>query len=133
VVVGDLIGEGSAQEQSVVGETPNLAARLQALAGPNAVVIAASTRRLVGNRPIGCGKGFEARCQSACYHTSAGSSVCRRKTGQGTGLSERFHGAKSGSHSTLRWRTQSGAKPSLKWDFRNNARFRGVYSSVTAA
>jgi class 3 adenylate cyclase/tetratricopeptide (TPR) repeat protein len=48
VVVGDLIGEGSAQEQSVVGETPNLAARLQALAEPNAVVIAAGTRRLVG-------------------------------------------------------------------------------------
>src|ERR1700726_567140 len=49
VVVGDLIGEGSAQEQSVVGETPNLAARLQALAEPNALVIAAGTRRLVGN------------------------------------------------------------------------------------
>jgi Adenylate and Guanylate cyclase catalytic domain/AAA ATPase domain len=49
VVVGDLIGEGSAQEQSVVGETPNLAARLQGLAEPGAVVIAASTRRLVGD------------------------------------------------------------------------------------
>ena len=49
VVVGDLIGEGSAQEQSVVGETPNLAARLQTLAEPNAVVIAAGTRRLVGD------------------------------------------------------------------------------------
>jgi class 3 adenylate cyclase len=49
VVVGDLIGEGSAQEQSVVGETPNLAVRLQALAEPDAVVIAASTRRLVGD------------------------------------------------------------------------------------
>jgi len=49
VVVGDLIGEGSAQEQSVVGETPNLAARLQSWAEPNAVVIAASTRRLVGD------------------------------------------------------------------------------------
>jgi class 3 adenylate cyclase/predicted ATPase len=49
VVVGDLIGEGSAQEQSVVGETPNLAARLQALAGPGAVVIASGTRRLVGD------------------------------------------------------------------------------------
>jgi class 3 adenylate cyclase/predicted ATPase len=48
-VVGDLIGEGSAQEQSVVGETPNLAARLQALAEPDAVVIAAATRRLVGD------------------------------------------------------------------------------------
>jgi class 3 adenylate cyclase/predicted ATPase len=49
VVVGDLIGEGSAQEQSVVGETPNLAARLQALAEPDSIVIAASTRRLVGD------------------------------------------------------------------------------------
>jgi class 3 adenylate cyclase len=49
VVVGDLIGEGSAQEQAVVGETPNLAARLQALAEPDAVFIAASTRQLVGN------------------------------------------------------------------------------------
>jgi class 3 adenylate cyclase/tetratricopeptide (TPR) repeat protein len=49
VVVGDLIGEGSAQEQSVVGETPNLAARLQALVEPDTVAIAASTRRLVGD------------------------------------------------------------------------------------
>jgi len=49
VVVGDLIGEGSAQEQSVVGETPNLAARLQARAEPDTVVIAASTQRLVGD------------------------------------------------------------------------------------
>jgi class 3 adenylate cyclase len=47
-VVGDLIGEGSAQEQSVVGETPNLAARLQALAAPDAIIVAAGTRRLVG-------------------------------------------------------------------------------------
>jgi class 3 adenylate cyclase len=43
-----VLGEGSAQEQSVVGETPNLAARLQALAEPHAVVIAAGTRRLLG-------------------------------------------------------------------------------------
>src|SRR5262249_46289602 len=49
VVVGDLIGQGSAQEQSVVGEPPNLAARLQTLAEPDTVVIAASTRRLVGD------------------------------------------------------------------------------------
>jgi class 3 adenylate cyclase len=49
VVVGDLIGEGPAQEHAVVGETPNLAARLQALAAPDAVVIAAGTRRLLGD------------------------------------------------------------------------------------
>lgn len=47
VMVGDLIGTGSAQEEAVVGDTPNLAARLQALAEPNAVVIGASTHRLV--------------------------------------------------------------------------------------
>ena len=49
VVVGDLIGSGSAQEQAVVGETPNLAARLQGIAEPNMVVIAESTRKLLGN------------------------------------------------------------------------------------
>ena len=49
VVVGDLIGAGAAQEQAVIGETPNLAARLQALADPNTVVIAEGTRRLVGD------------------------------------------------------------------------------------
>jgi class 3 adenylate cyclase len=49
VVVGDLIGSGSSQEQAIVGETPNLAARLQGVAQPNTVVIAESTRKLVGN------------------------------------------------------------------------------------
>jgi class 3 adenylate cyclase len=49
VVVGDLIGSGSAQEQTVVGETPNLAARLQGIAEANTVLIAESTRRLLGN------------------------------------------------------------------------------------
>src|SRR5215813_4153345 len=48
VVVGDLIGGGSVQEHEVVGETPNLAARLQALAEPGTVVISSSTRRLTG-------------------------------------------------------------------------------------
>jgi tetratricopeptide (TPR) repeat protein len=48
VVVGDLVGAGAAQEQSVVGETPNLAARLQTLAAAGAVVIAPATRRLLG-------------------------------------------------------------------------------------
>jgi class 3 adenylate cyclase/predicted ATPase len=48
VMVGELIGEGAAKEQMVVGETPNLAARLQALAAPGSVVISQSTRRLVG-------------------------------------------------------------------------------------
>ena len=49
VVVGDLIGAGEAQERGIVGETPNLAARLQGIAEPNTVAIAESTRRLLGN------------------------------------------------------------------------------------
>jgi class 3 adenylate cyclase len=48
VVVGDLIGAGAAQERGVVGETPNLAARLQALARPGTLVVADSTRRQIG-------------------------------------------------------------------------------------
>ena len=49
VVVGDLVGSGEAQERGIVGETPNLAARLQGIAKPNSVVIAEGTRKLVGN------------------------------------------------------------------------------------
>jgi hypothetical protein len=49
VIVGDLIGSGEAQERGIVGETPNLAARLQGIADPNTVAIADSTRKLVGN------------------------------------------------------------------------------------
>jgi class 3 adenylate cyclase/tetratricopeptide (TPR) repeat protein len=48
VVVGDLLGEGAAREQAVVGETPNLAARLQALAEPGTVLISANTHQLAG-------------------------------------------------------------------------------------
>jgi predicted ATPase len=64
VVVGHLIGEGSSQEHAVVGDAPNLAARLQALAEPGTIVVAASTRRLLGDlfklRDLGCHgiKGF---------------------------------------------------------------------------
>jgi class 3 adenylate cyclase len=48
VVVGDLIGSGASQEQAIVGDTPNLAARLQGVAEPDSVVVAESTRKLVG-------------------------------------------------------------------------------------
>jgi class 3 adenylate cyclase len=66
VVVGDLVGHGSAQEQAVVGETPNLAARLQTLAEQGNVVIAETTKRLLGGtfefKPLGPQvlKGFDA-------------------------------------------------------------------------
>ncbi len=60
VVVGDLIGTGAAQEHGVVGETPNLAARIQALAQRGTIVIADSTRRQIGalfeSRISGCSR-----------------------------------------------------------------------------
>ena len=49
VVVGDLVGEGAAQEEAVIGETPNVAARLQSVAVPGQVVLAEATRRLLGH------------------------------------------------------------------------------------
>lgn len=49
VVVGDLTGSGEAQERGIVGDTPNLAARLQGVAEPGTVVIAEATRKLLGN------------------------------------------------------------------------------------
>ena len=70
MVVGDLIGSGASQEQAIVGETPNLAARLQGVAEPNSVVIAESTRKLVGNlfelQDLGAQdlKGISGRVQS---------------------------------------------------------------------
>src|SRR5436189_2358889 len=49
VVVGDLIGSGEAQERGIVGETPNLAGRLQGMAEPNTVIIAEDTKKLLGS------------------------------------------------------------------------------------
>jgi class 3 adenylate cyclase len=70
VVVGDLVGSGEAQERGIVGDTPNLAARLQALAQPDAVVIGAVTHNLIGDlfeyRDLGMitVKGFAAPVQA---------------------------------------------------------------------
>ena len=77
VVVGELMGEGDARERGVVGETPNLAARLQALAEPGNVVVAEATRRLLGGtfemRPLGPQtlKGFDAPVSAWTVHREA--------------------------------------------------------------
>jgi class 3 adenylate cyclase len=67
VVVGDLIGSGAAREEAVVGETPNLAARLQALAEPDSVVIADNTQ------------GWSAACSSIRASVRSSSKGCRRR------------------------------------------------------
>jgi len=89
VVVGDLVGSGAAQEQAIVGETPNLAARLQAAAVPNSIVIGPTTRRLLGNlfeyRDLGGieVKGFAALVQVGRWcgraRSRAGSRRCARR------------------------------------------------------
>ena len=100
VVVGDLIGSGASQEQAIVGETPNLAARLQGIAEPNELVIAEGTRRLIGHlfeledlgaidlkgiaapvrcsavlRPGFCGKPFR------CFSRRRSHGACRTRRG----------------------------------------------------
>ena len=70
VIVGDLIGSGEAQERGIVGETPNLAARLQGLAEPNSVIVAEATHELLGGlfefKDLGPQdlKGFTARVRA---------------------------------------------------------------------
>ncbi|HEV3178059.1 MAG TPA: adenylate/guanylate cyclase domain-containing protein, partial [Stellaceae bacterium] len=70
VIVGDLIGSGDAQERGVVGETPNLAARLQAAATPGTIAVDTTTHRLLGGlfeyRDLGGveAKGFANRVQA---------------------------------------------------------------------
>ncbi len=59
VVVGDLIGEGASEERAVVGETPNLAARLQGLAEPNTIIVSQATYALLEDK-------FDWRGLSAC-------------------------------------------------------------------
>jgi class 3 adenylate cyclase len=89
VVVGDLIGTGEAKERGIVGETPNLAARLQGIAEPNTVVIAESTRKLLGNlfelQDLGAknSKASLNRCERGRRFGQAWSrAALRRSTGQ---------------------------------------------------
>jgi class 3 adenylate cyclase len=85
VVVGDLTGSGEAQERGVVGETPNLAARLQSLAMPGTVLISEATRRLLGAafdlEPIGprALKGIGAKLPHTASSVSARSRAASRR------------------------------------------------------
>ena len=93
VVVGEIIGTGIAQERTIVGETPNLAARLQALAGPDTILVSEATQNLLGGlfelEPTGEHelKGLRARCRpgacaakrrsKAALPRSAPAAICR--------------------------------------------------------
>src|SRR5688572_5303061 len=108
VVVGDLVGEGAAREEAVVGETPNLAARLQEMASPGAVVIADGTRRLLGDlfelRELGATrlKGFA--------HPVSSFQVLREHP-----VSSRFDARRSGRASPMVGRDQELALVLERW------------------
>jgi class 3 adenylate cyclase len=147
VVVGDLVGSGEAQERGIVGETPNLAARLQGIAEPNTVVIAESTRKLLGNlfelQDLGTKdlKGI-AEPVRACAALRAGSVESRFEALHASGLTElvgreeelelllrRWSKAKSGSFPA---RQASASRGSLQlcWNVSPLNRTRGYATSV---
>jgi class 3 adenylate cyclase len=84
VVVGDLIGSGEAQERGIVGDTPNLAARFQALAEPDTVVIGSTTRNLLGVffRVQGFGYGRREGVPCASGSMAGAEFKCRRESFQ---------------------------------------------------
>ena len=108
VVVGDLIGQGAAQEQSVVGETPNLAARLQALAEPGAVVIAPSTRRLTGGL-------FEYADLGAVELKGLGAPVMAARVVRGSAAESRFEALRGHDLTPLIGRDEELALLQRRW------------------
>jgi len=94
VVVGDLVGSGEAQERGVVGETPNLAARLQGLAEPGTVIISDATRRLVGDL-------FEYRDLGAVAIRGLPEAVLVWQAIQPSAVESRFEALRAGSLSPL--------------------------------
>jgi class 3 adenylate cyclase/predicted ATPase len=91
VVVGETIGEGAAREQTVVGETPNLAARLQALAGLDAILISAATHNIIGDVFV---------CEALGTHTLRGIAN-PVQVWRVTGLREEEHDAEIETHGDI--------------------------------
>ena len=108
VVVGDLIGEGASQEQAVVGETPNLAARLQALAEPGTVVIAPSTRRLTGGL-------FEYADLGAVELKGLGAPVMAARVLRGSAAESRFEALRGHDPTPLVGRDEELALLTRRW------------------
>jgi class 3 adenylate cyclase/predicted ATPase len=116
VVVGDLIGSGEARERGIVGETPNLASRLQAMAAPNTVLIGESTRRLLGNlfelEEVRAGNGSKglARPSRAWAVLRASSVASRFEAMHGSGFTDLVGREEENDLLLRRWsRARSGA------------------------
>ena len=109
VVVGDLIGAGAAQEEAVVGETPNLAARLQGLAAPGQIILAETTRRLIGNAFVVADSG------SQSLKGIAGEVRAYAVTGERAAES-RFEARSSGAISAMVGRDHELASMLKRWE-----------------
>ena len=133
VVVGDLIGEGASEEEAVLGETPNLAARLHAVASPNTVVIASGTRALLGERfvceDLGAHqlKGFAAPVPCVARACAA----VRRESLPGCGPRSAHAARRPGRRPGLAAESVAvrGAAPRARGDARGRGRHRQVAQS----
>lgn len=108
VVVGELIGEGSSQEEAVVGETPNIAARLEALAEPGYVLVTDSTRQL-------CGEVFEFESLGPQSLKGVADAVEVYRVGRERSLESRFQAQQVGAVLPLVGRDSELAQIMARW------------------
>ena len=116
VIVGDQIGEGTASETAVVGETPNLAARLQALAQPNQVVVSAATRAMLGGH-------FDLEDQGASELKGFAEPVPAWRVLSARDVESRFAATRTGSSAPLVGRQKEAGLLQRAWE--SSCRGRG--------
>ena len=116
VIVGDQIGDGTASETAVVGETPNLAARLQALAQPNQIVVSAATRAMLGDH-------FELQDLGACELKGFAESVPAWRVLSARDVESRFAATRTGNSAPLVGRQEEMGLLLRAWD--GSSRGRG--------
>ena len=119
MVVGDLLGEGASREHAVVGETPNMAARLQTVAEPDTVVIDSTTRRLVGELfeygalgPVSI-KGFDGPVRA--WRVSGASAIDSRFEALRSATTPLIGRAEEIKLLTRRWQQAKGARVASCW------------------
>jgi class 3 adenylate cyclase len=108
VIVGDLIVSSEARERGIVGETPNLAARLQAIAEPNTVVIAERTRKLLGDL-------FELRDLGTRYLKGVDGAVRAWTALRASSVDSRFEALHAGGLTALVAREEESELLSRRW------------------
>ena len=122
VVVGDLLDAGKAHERGIIGETPNLAARLQGIAQPNTVVIAEGTRKLLGNL-------FELQDLGASELKGMGGLVRAWAVLRASSVESRFEALHTTGVATLVGRDEEAELPMRRWKQAKTGEGRAVLIS----